>query len=154
LSKWYPEIRALRDVTIEQLEKHAADLPEIIYKRCSHIVSENQRVLDGSLALIQGDLSRFGELMRASHCSLRDLYAVSCEELDLMVEVAEGLPGHYGGRMTGGGFGGCTVNLVKAENASSFADEVSRRYFEKTGIKPDIYICSAANGASADLAVH
>jgi galactokinase len=154
LSKWYPGIRALRDVSPQQLEKHAAEMPAIIYQRCSHIVNENRRVLDGSRALTEGNLSQFGELMRASHYSLRDLYAVSCEELDLMVELAEGLPGHYGGRMTGGGFGGCTVNLVKAEDASSFADEISRRYFEKSGIKPDIYICSAADGASAELNGH
>jgi galactokinase len=153
LSKWYPGIRALRDVSPEQLEKHEADLPAIIYQRCSHIVNENQRVLAGSRALMEGNLTRFGELMRASHYSLRDLYAVSCEELDLMVEVAEGLPGHYGGRMTGGGFGGCTVNLVEALDAQSFADEVSRRYFGKTKIKPDIYICSAADGAGAELNV-
>jgi galactokinase len=151
LSKWYPKIRALRDVSPEQLLQHAGDMPETIYKRCTHIVRENQRVLDGSRALAAGDLKRFGELMRESHISLRDLYAVSCEELDLMVDAAEGLPGFYGGRMTGGGFGGCTVNLVSAAQAEEFANEIRRRYLEKTGIKSDIYICSAANGASAEL---
>jgi len=151
LSKWYPGIRALRDVSPDQLRTHAMDLPETIYKRCSHVVNENQRVLDGSRALSSGDLSRFGELMRESHKSLRDLYAVSCEELDLMVEAAEGLPEYYGGRVTGGGFGGCTVNLVGAAQAQIFADEVRRRYLGKTGINPDVYICSAANGASAEL---
>jgi len=150
LSQWYPGIRMLRDVSAAQLEEHAADLPETIYKRCSHVIHENQRVLDGGRELSSGDLHRFGELMRASHRSLRDLYAVSCEELDLMVDLAEGLPGFYGGRMTGGGFGGCTVNLVNAEQAQTFGDEVGRRYLAKTGIKPDIYICSAANGAGAE----
>jgi galactokinase len=152
LSRWYPEIRALRDVTIKQLDQHAADLSPEIYARCKHVIDENQRVLDGSQALERGDLNCFGELMRASHYSLRDLYAVSSHELDMMVEMAEGLPGHYGGRMTGGGFGGCTVNLVKAADAQLFADEVGRRYLGKTGIKPDIYICSAAHGASAEQA--
>jgi len=151
LSKWYPEIRALRDVSPEQLEKHAADLPATIFKRCSHVVNENQRVLDGSQALSSGDLNRFGGLMRESHNSLRDLYAVSCEELDLMVEAAEGQPGFYGGRMTGGGFGGCTVNLVSTQHAEAFADEVRRRYFKKTKINPDTYICSAANGSGFEL---
>lgn len=151
LSKWYPSIRALRDVSRDQLQNVAAELPETIYKRCCHVVSENQRVLDGSRALAAGDLRQFGELMRASHNSLRDLYEVSCAELDLMVEAAEGLPGYYGGRMTGGGFGGCTVNLVSAAEASGFAEEVRRRYRSKTGITPQIYICSAANGASAAL---
>jgi galactokinase len=89
--------------------------------------------------------------MRASHRSLRDLYAVSCEELDIMVEAAEGLPGYCGGRMTGGGFGGCTVNLVAASEADAFADRVRSRYLEKTGIRPDIYLCTAADGASAEL---
>lgn len=154
LSRWYPEIQALRDVSAEQLEKHAADLPVTIYQRCSHVVNENQRVLDGSRALGAGDVDRFGELMRASHVSLRDLYAVSCEELDIMVDAAEGLPGFYGGRMTGGGFGGCTVNLVAASEAEAFADVVRSRYLDKTGIRPDIYLCSAADGASAELNSH
>jgi galactokinase len=151
LSKWYPEIRALRDISPEQLEKHVDDLPPTIYMRCKHIVNENQRVLEGSRALSCGDLHRFGTLMRQSHESLRDLYAVSCEELDLMVELAEGLPGFFGGRMTGGGFGGCTVNLVSEKQAEPFADEIRRRYLEQTKINPDIYICSAANGAGAEL---
>ena len=151
LSKWYPGIRALRDVSSEELERHAADLPQTILDRCRHVVNENQRVLDGSRALSSGDLNRFGSLMRKSHNSLRDLYAVSCEELDLMVEAAEGQPGFYGGRMTGGGFGGCTVNLVDEQYAEAFADEIRIRYFEKTKINADIYICSAANGSSFDL---
>jgi galactokinase len=141
-------------VSTEQLEQHAADLPATIYKRCSHVVNENQRVLDGSRALAAGDVGRFGELMGASHRSLRDLYEVSCVELDFMVEVAEGLPGYYGGRMTGGGFGGCTVNLVTASEAEAFADQVRNRYLGKTGIRPDIYLCSAADGASAELNSH
>jgi galactokinase len=152
LQQWYPEIRALRDVSVEQLDAHLSAFPPIIYRRCLHVVTENQRVIEGSLALAQGDLKHFGDLMRASHESLRDLYDVSCEELDLLVALAEGLPGHYGGRMTGGGFGGCTVNLVKAGDAQAFADEVSRRYFDKLEIKPDTYICSAADGASAAVA--
>jgi len=154
LSKWYPEIRALRDVSPQQLEEHANDLPPTIYKRCKHIVNENQRVLEGSRALSRGDLQTFGALMRQSHDSLRDLYAVSCEELDLMVEVAEGLPGFFGGRMTGGGFGGCTVNLVSEKDAKAFADDVRRRYLGKTKINPDIYVCSATNGAGAELGAH
>jgi galactokinase len=150
LSKWYPGIRALRDISPAQLDQHAADLPPIIYKRCSHVVNENQRVLDGSRALTAGDLAGFGDLMCASHASLRDLYDVSCEELDIMVEIAQGLPGYWGGRMTGGGFGGCTVNLVTATQTEVFVDEIRKRYLEKTGIRPDIYVCSAADGAHAE----
>jgi galactokinase len=149
LSKWYPDAHALRDISVEQLELHAKELPSVIYKRCSHVVRENQRVLDGAKCLAGGDLSGFGKLMRESHSSLRDLYEVSCRELDMMVEMAEGVPGYWGGRMTGGGFGGCTVNLVNAANAPAFAEEIAARYRQARSIKPDVYICSAGDGASA-----
>jgi len=149
LSRWYPKIRALRDVSVEQLEKHKADIPETIYKRCLHVVSENQRVLEGAQYLTDGDVGRFGALMQQSHCSLRDLYEVSCRELDVMAEIAQSLKGYCGGRMTGGGFGGCTVNIVKAPDAEGFAAQISERYQAAIGIKPDVYVCSAANGASA-----
>lgn len=88
--------------------------------------------------------------MEESHRSLRDLYEVSCRELDIMVESAAGLRGYWGGRMTGGGFGGCTVNLVTAADADAFAVEIARRYSRITGINPDVYVCSAADGAGTD----
>jgi galactokinase len=150
LTRWYPKIRALRDVSVKQLEQHVAEIPATIYKRCFHVVAENQRVLEGAEYLADGNVSRFGDLMRESHCSLRDLFEVSCRELDIMVEIAESLEGYCGGRMTGGGFGGCTVNLVKTADATRFASQISGRYQAVTGIKPAIYICSAANGAGAD----
>ena len=149
LAKRDPKIRALRDVSVDQLERYAGDLPPVLRKRCTHIVRENQRVLDAVQCLADGDLNRLGDLMRDSHRSLRDLYEVSCRELDIMVDAAEGLPGHCGGRMTGGGFGGCTVNLVQAGNAKDFAAQVSDRYRRKTGMSPNVYICSAADGAQA-----
>ena len=149
LSQWYPEIRALRDVSVEQLEQHKAEMPPVIYKRCLHVVSENRRVQEGAQYLIDGEVGRFGELMRKSHLSLRDLFEVSCRELDVMAEIAESLEGYCGGRMTGGGFGGCTVNLVKTNSAEQFATQIAERYQAATGIKADIYVCSAANGASA-----
>src|ERR1700751_335025 len=139
LKNWYPGIRALRDVSLEQFEEHASELPPTILKRCRHVVTENQRVMEGSQALFAGDIARFGDLMRESHRSLRDLYAVSSEELDIMVEVAEGLPGYVGGRMTGGGFGGCTVNLVHDDNAQEFAKQIAERYRNSTGITPQVY---------------
>ncbi len=151
LKKWYPNILALRDISSQQLEEHRQDLPDTIYRRCLHVVQENQRVLDGALRLTDGDLHGFGELMRASHRSLRDLYEVSCRELNIMVEVAEGLPGYYGGRMTGGGFGGCTVNLVNASDAAGFAEQIAERYQRETGTVPSVYICSAADGAHAEI---
>jgi galactokinase len=150
LARWYPEIRALRDISTSQLEEHANDLPETILKRCRHVVAENERVQAGAEYLRTGPLNRFGELMRASHRSLRDLYEVSCRELNLMAEIAGELPGCYGARMTGGGFGGSTINLVESRTAQFFADQISARYEKATGIRPAIYICSAADGASID----
>jgi galactokinase len=151
LSAFYPGIRALRDVSVIQLEEHAKDLPNTVYKRCLHVVRENQRVLDGAKCLQDGNLRGFGALMRQSHSSLRELYEVSCRELDLMVELAEALPGYCGGRMTGGGFGGCTVNLVTEAEAGEFADRISSTYQKATGMNPDVYICSAVDGAGVGL---
>ena len=145
--RWNPTIRALRDVSLELLDQHIQDLSATIGKRCSHVVRENQRTLDAALALTEGDLARVGKLMRESHCSLRDLYEVSCRELDIMVETAEGLPGFCGGRMTGGGFGGCTLNLVREENAEDFAQRIAERYRQQTGISPQVYLCTAEDGA-------
>ncbi len=146
-AQWDPAIRALRDVSVDLLDQHANDLPTTIWKRCSHVVRENQRTLDAARALTEGALARVGSLMRESHNSLRDLYEVSCRELDVMVEAAEGLPGFCGGRMTGGGFGGCTVNLVRQENAEDFAKRIAERYRAATGICPQVYLCSAEDGA-------
>jgi galactokinase len=145
--RWNPSIRALRDVTPELLDNHENDIPETIWKRCCHVVRENQRTLDAARALADGNLKGIGELMLESHCSLRDLYEVSCAELDTMVEAAQGLPGFCGGRMTGGGFGGCTVNLVRQEDAEDFAIQIAERYRRATGIVPQIYRCSAEDGA-------
>jgi galactokinase len=150
LTKWYPNIRALRDLSIDQLTRRSQEIPETIYKRCRHVVEENERVRNGARCLRSGDLNGCGELMRESHRSLRDLYEVSCPELDIMCELAEGLPGYYGGRMTGGGFGGSTLNLVETNDAQAFANEISRRYQRAVGIKPDVYISSAADGARAE----
>jgi len=148
LAKVLPGIRALRDVSREQLEEHRALLSEVAYKRAKHIVKENERVLNGKEALRQGDLRKFGEYMAQSHVSLRDLFEVSCAELDLMVELAKREPGVYGARMTGGGFGGATINLVDARCAAGFAEKVAKAYQEKTGIACATYVCTPVDGAS------
>ena len=148
LSQWYPGIRALRDVSLAELEKHAGALPPVIYRRCHHVVSENQRVLEAASALERGDLHTFGQLMAASHRSLRDDYQVSCAELDVMVDLAGRQTGVYGARMTGGGFGGCTINLVRAEQVSAFREIVAAEYQRAIGLRPDIFVSSAAEGAS------
>jgi galactokinase len=147
LAKSLPNVRALRDVTIEELERYGSDLPPVIYKRCRHVITENARVLEAADALERGDLVTFGRLMAESHRSLRDDYEVSCRELDIMVDLASKIEGVYGARMTGGGFGGCTINLVRADSVAHFKQEVARGYEEATGLHPEIYTCTAAEGA-------
>jgi galactokinase len=117
------------------------------------VITENTRVLEAAKALEQDDLEAFGRLMYESHRSLRDDYEVSCRELDVMVELARECEGVYGARMTGGGFGGCTVNLVNAGNVDEFERTVTQGYTEATGLVPEIYICSAADGAGEVSAV-
>ncbi len=146
-ARWDPEVHALRDVSVALLDQHKNDIPPAIWKRCAHVVRENQRTLDAAQALSAGDLDRVGKLMRESHESLRGLYEVSCKELDVMVESAHSLPGFCGGRMTGGGFGGCTVNLVREEHAPAFAAQITERYQKATGICPQVYLCAAEDGA-------
>ncbi len=147
LRRSLPQIRALRDVTPEQLEQHRRELNGLVHRRCRHVVSEDQRVLQARDAFERGDLARIGLLMAESHRSLRDDYEVSCPELDLMVELAGCVRGTIGARMTGGGFGGCTVNLVHHEHVEEFRAFVARTYEEKTGRTPEIYVSPAANGA-------
>jgi galactokinase len=146
LAQRLPQVRALRDVDESELELHRADLTETVYQRCHHVVTENDRVLQARRALQRNDLSEFGHLMNESHRSLKEDFEVSCPELDLMVELAREAPGVYGARMTGGGFGGCTINLVKTEKCKSFVETVMRGYRNATGKTPDIYVCSAAAG--------
>ena len=149
LSRFLPAVRALRDVTVDDLERCGAYLPKVIYKRCRHVITENCRVVEAAAALERGDLHAFGELMAESHNSLRDDYEVSCVELDTMVELAAQVEGVYGARMTGGGFGGGTINLVRADCVDRFKETVTQRYQRATGIATEIYVCSAANGVGA-----
>ncbi|MBM3727380.1 MAG: galactokinase [Acidobacteria bacterium] len=137
-------IASLRDAATGMLE---AEMPDIARRRARHIVSENARVLQMADALEAGRRQELGPLMAASHVSLRDDYEVSCPELDLMVEAAGRLPGLIGARMTGGGFGGCTVNLVEADRAEAFAQTLAERYQAATGRRPDVFITQASSGA-------
>jgi galactokinase len=147
LARFLPEVKALRDVTVDELERFGWVLSDVVYRRCRHVVTENARVLAAASALEKADLVSFGKLMGESHQSLRDDYEVSCKELDLMVELAREVKGVYGARMTGGGFGGCTVNLVAVEDVEEFRLRVAERYEEETKLTPEIYICNASNGA-------
>ncbi len=146
LRKVLPKIRALRDVTLAQLEKHCALLNPIVYSRCRHVITENDRTQAAVRVLPAEDLQAFGRLMRESHRSLRDNYEVTCMELDLMVEVAAVQPGVIGARMTGGGFGGCTINLVETPAVQAFKQNVAADYFAQTGLKPEIHVSSASGG--------
>jgi galactokinase len=146
LSKQFPGVRALRDATLEELAALNSDLPDKILRRCRHVITENTRVVRAAAALTRNDLGTFGELMRESHRSLRDDFEVSCSELDLMVQVAGRAKGVYGARMTGGGFGGCTINLVEADCVNFFRESVSEGYERATGRKPEIYVCSPVDG--------
>jgi galactokinase len=141
-----PGVRAFRDITEVDLDLYGSDLSDVIYRRSRHVITENDRVFAAAAALEKDDLVAFGQLMNSSHRSLRDDYEVSCKELDLMVELARQVRGVYGARMTGGGFGGCTVNLVKAENVDEFKEVVALGYKKATGLAPDIYVCSASKG--------
>jgi galactokinase len=124
------------------------ELPEKVMRRCRHVIAENARVVEAADVLERGNLEEFGNLMSQSHQSLRDDFEVSCPELDRMVELAEKVEGVYGARMTGGGFGGCTVNLVRADCVDTFKTEVSKGYERATRSMPEIYVCSAADGVT------
>jgi galactokinase len=144
-----PAIRALRDVDIAELTAHAALLPELTLRRCRHIVTENERVERAGAALDAGRVEEFGRLMNASHVSMRDDYEISCRELDILVELAWRVEGVLGSRMTGGGFGGCTVSMVRAEAVERFRASLAAGYAAATGITPDILVCSPGDGVVA-----
>jgi galactokinase len=142
-----PEVRALRDVTLSQLEDHRQKLSLKVFARCRHVVTENARVKSAVEAFHKEDTAALGPLLRDSHRSLRDDYEVSCKELDLMVEIATAQPGLIGARMTGGGFGGCTINLVESAAVNNFRRNVGAAYSSKTGLTPEIYVSPASEGA-------
>ena len=147
LSAVLPGLQSLRDVSVEDLERYAHRLDPVVAKRARHVVHEIARTVAGAEALKAGRVADFGQLMNEGHASLRDLYEVSIRELDVMVAAAQRLPGCYGARLTGAGFGGCTVNLVAAEAAEDFERELARAYEAATGLRPEIYVSRAAAGA-------
>jgi len=142
-----PSIKSLRDVSEEEFNKLADKLPEVIEKRARHVVEEIERSNQAEGLLEAGDVQSFGRLMNECHVSLRELYEVSCPELNVMVNIAQSLDGCYGARLTGAGFGGCTVNLVANESVDGFAKALASGYENETGLHPEIYITSASNGA-------
>jgi galactokinase len=148
LHRRWPSIVALRDATEAQLVECEQQMPENVFRRCRHIITENKRVELAASALERGDLPAFGVLMAEAHRSIRDDFQASCSELDTLVEIASSISGCYGARMTGGGFGGCTVNLVEESQAQQFREAIHNRYRASTGIDADIYLCRASAGAT------
>ena len=147
LQKDLPHIKSLRDVSVDEFNRFASKLPGEVAKRARHVVEEIERANQAEDLLEAGNVQRFGELMNDCHTSLRDLYEVSCPELDVMVRVAQSLDGCYGARLTGAGFGGCTVNLVAHEKAKEFARSLAKAYQAQTNYQPEIHITHASNGA-------
>jgi len=144
-----PGIAMLRDATVEDLEACRKDMTPESFLRCRHIVTENVRVEEARGALLAGDMKRFGDLMEQAHASFRDDFGASCAEIDTLVKIASRQPGCFGARITGGGFGGCTVNMVRAEDVSRFVETLRREYAEATGISADCFVCEASDGALA-----
>ena len=142
----HPEVTSLRDVTMAQLEAHRSELDMSVFRRCAYVVQENARVEAACHHLVAGDLAAFGQQMYASHAGLRDDYEVSCRELDVLVEAARAAPGIFGSRMMGGGFGGCTINLVAPDKVDDFIDNVATAYEQQFGCKPETYHTSIVGG--------
>jgi galactokinase len=141
------DVPALRDVSVAQFQAQADQLDDITRRRARHVVTENDRTLQASKAMRQGDAVELGQLMNESHVSMRDDFEISCDELNAMVVCAQREDACYGARMTGGGFGGCAVALVRADAAQAFATTVAACYQESTEKVPNVYVCSATNGA-------
>lgn len=147
LKAYLPKTMALRDVTSHDFRKYSRELPPTVRRRAEHVITENQRVLDSIDALKHGKLELFGCLMNQSHESLKNMYEVSCRELDVLVEAARRIPGVYGSRMTGAGFGGCTVSIVAEESVDEFLERVPQEYRARIGVTPVVYVCSPEGGA-------
>jgi galactokinase len=142
------KVASLRDVSTEQFYAESADLPDTVHRRALHVISENRRTLDAADAMAIGDVARIGRLMRQSHASLREDFEVSCPELDAMVVCAESAPGCLGARMTGAGFGGCAVALVKRDHIDAFTRNIVVCYKQATDRQPAVYISQAEAGTT------
>ena len=147
ISRKYPDVKSLRDASIDQLDASRCRMETAVYLRCRHVISENKRVLESVEALNASDLEAFGGLMNASHNSLRDDYEVSCKEIDLLVELAREVPGVLGSRITGGGFGGCIISLVHNNAVEELSRHIMEVYPQRTGITPRLYQSLPADGA-------
>ncbi len=148
LRRHYPGVKALRDATLEMIEEHRAELTEKQYMRARHVITENNRGLEAVEVLTREDYPAFGALMNMSHDSARDDYEVSGPELEIMVRIARQAPGALSGRLAGAGFAGCAVSLVRAEQTEEFCQYVKKEYRCATGLTPELWVCSAEDGAA------
>ncbi|MFH1195442.1 MAG: galactokinase [bacterium] len=146
IQKKYPNVKSLRDVSIEMIREYAEILNPVIYKRCKYVVEENDRLIRACDSLNKGDLKTFGNLMNETHEGLSKDYEVSCEELDYLVELTKEIPEVYGSRMMGGGFGGCTINLIENGAVEKVSNYVSEKYKMKFNNEPKIYITKIHDG--------
>lgn len=147
IARHRPEVKFLRDATVDDLSRWGSEMSPNALKRARHVITENTRTVAAAAALMRGDLKELGRLMAEAHISYSRDFEASCVEADAMVALAQDLPGLIGARLTGGGFGGCTVNLVERENAAEFSEALAARYATETGIEPQIMICHASGGA-------
>ena len=152
LKKYDPAINALRDADVELLDKHKEEMGLTVYRRCKFVIEENNRVTEAFEALHQNNIPKLGKLMFETHRGLRDDYEVSCKELDILFDFARNFNGVTGARMMGGGFGGCTVNIVKEERVEPFKKQITEHYRHATGIDPVIYEVAIMNGTSVEPA--
>jgi galactokinase len=149
IARHRPQVRFLRDANVEDLANYGSEMSPNALKRARHVITENTRTVAAADALIRGDLKTLGRLMAEAHSSYSKDFEASCAEADAMVAFAQGLPGLIGARLTGGGFGGCTINLVESDHSAAFSQQLAARYSAETGIVPQIFVCQASNGAHA-----
>jgi galactokinase len=147
IARLHPQVKQLRDASLAWLEEARETMSPEAFRRGRHVITDSGRVLEGVAALWAGDVARFGELMNQAHMSFRDDFEASCDECDLLAKLAQKLPGCLGSRLTGGGFGGCTVSLVEAGAAEGFARTLEEQYKEATGVTAQVFVCEIADGA-------
>ena len=146
IQKHHSGVESLRDITLDMLEAHRSELSEVIYRRCAYVIRENARLEEAAVCLAEGNMERLGELLLLTHEGLRDEYGVSCPELDFLVDFARGFPGVLGARLMGGGFGGCTINLIRLEAREKFLKDITKAYYRQFGIHPEYYFVRPVDG--------
>lgn len=146
LKKYDESISSLRDISLKLISKHKSEFDQTVYKRCTYVIKENQRLIDACNALENNDYDKFGNLMYQSHLGLKSEYEVSCKELDILVDITKNMDFVLGSRMMGGGFGGCTINLIKSTYKEEFEQKITQDYHTKTNIYPDVYFVKLSDG--------